>query len=190
MRAFVSLVLLSVLVSGCGGSGSTTEASGTTTQAAPAPLKGPAPHWKAWLCKPGLKLNWCHPDMDVTVIAADGSRRIVRAPVAPKQPIDCFYVYPTVSRDPARQLRPRSRPGGEADGRSSRRRGSASRAGSTRPSTGSAPCTPAASAAAAGSPTATCSLPGATTWRTTNHGRGVVLIGHSQGARHPQAVDP
>jgi hypothetical protein len=99
MRALVALVLLAVLLAGCGGSGTATEAAGTTTQAAPLPLRGPAPRWKAWLCKPGLKVDWCDADMAVTVISADGTRRIVRARAVPKRPIDCFYVYPTVSRD-------------------------------------------------------------------------------------------
>jgi hypothetical protein len=99
MRALPALLLLAVLAAGCGGSDSTTGTAGTTTTAAPLPLNGPAPRWKAWLCKPGQKVDWCHPDMDVTVISADGSRRVVRAPAAPRQPIDCFYVYPTVSRD-------------------------------------------------------------------------------------------
>jgi hypothetical protein len=96
----VLLVLVAAAtLSSCGGSGGSTEVAGTTTQAAPAALRGPAPHWKAWLCKPGLKPDWCGVDMDVTVISADGARRIVRATAAPKRPIDCFYVYPTVSRD-------------------------------------------------------------------------------------------
>src|SRR5262245_26674763 len=102
MRVLVLVAVLAVAaaaLSGCGGSDATTEAAGTTTQAAPAPLTGPAPHWTSWLCRPGIKPDWCGADMDVTVILADGSRRIVRAPAAPKQPIDCFYVYPTVSRD-------------------------------------------------------------------------------------------
>ena len=66
--------------------------------AAAAPTR-PAPHWKAWLCKPGQKVDWCNANLDVTVVSADGSRRIVRAPANPKQPIDCFFVYPTVSMD-------------------------------------------------------------------------------------------
>src|SRR5262245_19990332 len=102
MRVPVAVALLAVVaaaLSGCGGSDTSTEASGTTTRPAPAPLTGPAPRWKAWLCSPGQKVDWCNADMDVTVISADGARRIVRAPATPKQPIDCFYVYPTVSRD-------------------------------------------------------------------------------------------
>jgi hypothetical protein len=54
---------------------------------------------KAWLCRPG-RTDACAIDHTTTVIAADG--RLSREPwtAAPGAPIDCFYVYPTVSTDP------------------------------------------------------------------------------------------
>ena len=39
-------------------------------------------------------------DLDTTVIEADGSTRIEHYVADPHPPIDCFYVYPTVSNDP------------------------------------------------------------------------------------------
>jgi hypothetical protein len=54
------------------------------------------PRWKVWLCKPGQQVDWCNDDMAVTVISADGSRRVVRAPASPRRPVDCFYVYPSL----------------------------------------------------------------------------------------------
>ena len=54
----------------------------------------------AWLCKPGRQ-DACAVDLATTVVRADGSlTREVWTP-APDAPIDCFYVYPTVSTDPA-----------------------------------------------------------------------------------------
>jgi len=52
----------------------------------------------AWLCRPG-RPDACAVDLSATIVQADGSRK--RQPWAPaKNPaIDCFYVYPTVSRD-------------------------------------------------------------------------------------------
>ena len=52
-----------------------------------------------WLCRPGRQ-DACSVNLDATVIAADGSmtREVFRAD--PDAPIDCFYVYPTVSTDP------------------------------------------------------------------------------------------
>jgi hypothetical protein len=54
---------------------------------------------KTWLCRPGGK-DACAIDETATVVAADGklARETWTADV--KAPIDCFYVYPTVSTDP------------------------------------------------------------------------------------------
>jgi hypothetical protein len=57
----------------------------------------PAPSDTVWLCKPGLANDPCAGDLDSTVVDADGSRHVERAVSAPNPPIDCFYVYPTVS---------------------------------------------------------------------------------------------
>jgi hypothetical protein len=49
-----------------------------------------------WLCRPG-RTDACSTPTTSTVIAADGSRVVVTHAVAADAPIDCFYVYPTVS---------------------------------------------------------------------------------------------
>jgi hypothetical protein len=55
----------------------------------------------AWLCRPGRAGDVCgRSDQDATVLRADGSTEIERFHADPKAPIDCFYVYPTVSLDP------------------------------------------------------------------------------------------
>lgn len=53
----------------------------------------------AWLCRPGRQ-DACAQDQTATIVAADGSTRIEAFKADPKAPIDCFYVYPTVSTDP------------------------------------------------------------------------------------------
>src|SRR5688500_19471408 len=55
---------------------------------------------ESWLCRPGRKGDACDVDLTTTVITADGT--MTREPFTPnpKAPIDCFYVYPTVSTDP------------------------------------------------------------------------------------------
>jgi hypothetical protein len=53
-----------------------------------------------WLCKPGLANNPCDVNIDATVVKADGSTTIEKFKGDPNAPIDCFYVYPTVSLDP------------------------------------------------------------------------------------------
>jgi hypothetical protein len=54
----------------------------------------------AWLCWPGKAGDACSVDMTTTVVRADGSTTTETFRSDPKAPIDCFYVYPTVSTDP------------------------------------------------------------------------------------------
>lgn len=55
---------------------------------------------EAWLCWPGKVGDACAIDMTATVIKGDGSSSVETFKADPKAPIDCFYVYPTVSNDP------------------------------------------------------------------------------------------
>lgn len=52
----------------------------------------------SWLCRPG-RPGACDVDLSTTVIAGDGGVTIERASRDAKAPVDCFYVYPTVSTD-------------------------------------------------------------------------------------------
>ncbi|MEE2897946.1 MAG: DUF3089 domain-containing protein [Gemmatimonadota bacterium] len=52
----------------------------------------------SWLCLPGHD-DACTLDLTATVVAADGSLTTEAWSAAEDAPIDCFYVYPTVSRD-------------------------------------------------------------------------------------------
>jgi hypothetical protein len=54
----------------------------------------------AWLCRPGLTDDACAVDLTTTVVKADGTMSSETWAANPKAPIDCFYVYPTVSMDP------------------------------------------------------------------------------------------
>lgn len=51
----------------------------------------------AWLCRPGRD-DVCARPTTATVFAPDGGRSVVTYKPDPAAPIDCFYVYPTVSR--------------------------------------------------------------------------------------------
>ena len=53
---------------------------------------------ETWLCRPGQK-DACAVDLTTTVVAADGKLTREAFQANPDAPIDCFYVYPTVSRD-------------------------------------------------------------------------------------------
>ncbi len=52
----------------------------------------------SWLCRPGRQ-DACAVDMTTTVVYADGSLSREMWSADPNAPIDCFYVYPTVSTD-------------------------------------------------------------------------------------------
>jgi hypothetical protein len=54
---------------------------------------------KSWLCRPG-RHDACDTDLTTTVIAADGKLTRENWTADANAPIDCFYVYPTVSTDP------------------------------------------------------------------------------------------
>lgn len=54
----------------------------------------------SWLCRPGSVHDACDVDLTTTVIRADGSLSRETWDKEKNSPIDCFYVYPTVSTDP------------------------------------------------------------------------------------------
>lgn len=53
-----------------------------------------------WLCKPGLADNPCVSDLDTTRLSPSGEILGVERIDAEPANVDCFYVYPTVSDDP------------------------------------------------------------------------------------------
>jgi len=53
---------------------------------------------QSWLCRPD-RLAACDVDLSTTVLGSDGRATIERAPLDSNAPVDCFYVYPTVSTD-------------------------------------------------------------------------------------------
>jgi len=72
-----------------------TDAFAQTTATSPSPdYSNP----QTWLCRPD-RLGACEVDLSTTVLSPDGRSAVERAPLNPKAPVDCFYVYPTVSTD-------------------------------------------------------------------------------------------
>lgn len=87
-RIFATLALGAVL--GLGAGGAHAQALAKNDYAKP----------EAWLCWPGKAGDACAIDLTATVVKADGSTSVETFKADPKAPIDCFYVYPTVSNDP------------------------------------------------------------------------------------------
>jgi hypothetical protein len=67
--------------------------------AQPASPKNDYGDGKTWLCRPGRQ-DACAVDLTTTIVAGDGKLTREEWKANPAAPIDCFYVYPTVSRDP------------------------------------------------------------------------------------------
>ncbi|MGH9802157.1 MAG: DUF3089 domain-containing protein [Blastocatellia bacterium] len=67
------------------------------TQATPQP-KNDYGKAESWLCRPGRQ-DACAVDLTTTIVAANGKLTEEKWKANPNAPIDCFYVYPTVSND-------------------------------------------------------------------------------------------
>lgn len=141
----------------------------------------------AWLCRPGGQ-DACAVDLTTTVIAANGGMTAEKFVANPSPPIDCFYVYPTVSLDP----------GGNSDMTPGPEERNVIRAQFARFASQCRTFAPlyrqftltALRAGTAGKPIAADRTLGYNdvldAWhhylKNDNNGRGVVLIGHSQGS--------
>jgi hypothetical protein len=68
------------------------------TPAAPG-ASGPYDDQARWICRPD-KADVCDDDLDATVVRVDGTTSVERWAPAKDPAVDCFYVYPTVSKDP------------------------------------------------------------------------------------------
>jgi hypothetical protein len=94
------IVIATALLAGLSYAG---PARGQTPAAAQPPAEAPKPNNyadpKSWLCRPGAH-DACDIDETTTVVAADGTLTKETWKTDPDAPIDCFYVYPTISTDP------------------------------------------------------------------------------------------
>jgi len=74
-------------------------ASAATASLLPMPAKNDYSNGDAWICRPGRQ-DSCTVDLTTTIISADGRLTLERYVPNSKPPIDCFYVYPTISAQP------------------------------------------------------------------------------------------
>src|SRR3954467_12292093 len=146
-----------------------------------------------WRCRPGLADNPCAGDQTTTYYESDGSSR-VGTPATPAKPtIDCFYVYPTVSNQPTKNATQTAEPEVrsiaiyQAQRFSTRCRVFAPL---YREVTAAGVTTASNTHDTSGYDLAYTDVREA--WRSylrhDNHGRGFVLIGHSQGSRMLRAL--
>jgi hypothetical protein len=97
-------VCLALALASCGGSGGqSSDATGSTatgTTAPPPPVSGGTDYSVVahWVCRPGSD-TVCTTGLDATVQNADGSTTAQPFTAAADPIIDCFYLYPTVSQE-------------------------------------------------------------------------------------------
>jgi hypothetical protein len=93
------LLALALVAAACGTPAPTPSKSAFSSPTVPTGTAGPSTASDTvWLCRPGIKNDPCAGNLDTTVVEADGSTHVESATPAKDPPIDCFYVYPTVSR--------------------------------------------------------------------------------------------
>jgi hypothetical protein len=96
MVAVVAALVSAALVGGCGSGGKRPATTVSTTN--PTAAAGARDRWgTVWLCRPGLADNPCLTGLSTTAVRASGASRIEPARPAANPRVDCFYVYPTIS---------------------------------------------------------------------------------------------
>jgi len=101
--ALAALCATGFVAGACGSSGAkSTTTSGPDAAVLVALAAGASPSRTdasgvEWLCRPGAAGDPCSADLTTTVLPASGVPTVQRASVPADPPIDCFYVYPTVS---------------------------------------------------------------------------------------------
>ncbi len=92
------LLLLAFFLIGASAQAQSMTAPASQPQSAATPAKNDYSKGETWLCRPGRQ-DACTVDLTTTVVAANGKLTVEKWAANPKAPIDCFYVYPTVSND-------------------------------------------------------------------------------------------
>ena len=127
--AAVVLCVVAVVGISCGGSSSSPTPSPSATADAPSNT--------VWLCRPGCRQPLRERPDDHGRITPTARAAVEQASPAENPPIDCFYVYPTVSDQTDLERRPDDRPGRDGGRHRSRHHASRRYARSTRRCTGS-----------------------------------------------------
>ncbi len=84
------------ILDGAAGAGVGTAAAATSQSS----IQSSTQSSTVWLCRPGLRANPCTANLTTSVTSRNGTSAVQRATPATRPPVDCFYVYPTVSTQP------------------------------------------------------------------------------------------
>jgi hypothetical protein len=95
-RPVVMLVLSLFCLAGAIACSSSPATAGKPAASATAPTK-PAAASTVWLCRPGQTPDPCTASLSTTVLTGTGHRQVVDYPQASNPGIDCFYLYPRIT---------------------------------------------------------------------------------------------
>ena len=70
---------------------------GCSSSGGSAVVQQPDSSGTVWLCRPGTPNDPCTASLETTVVDADGARHVVTYRPATNPPIDCFYLYPNIT---------------------------------------------------------------------------------------------
>jgi hypothetical protein len=90
-RSAGALIALAFCLAACGSGGSSSSGSTSTT--------ADTTDGVVWLCRPGHAPDPCTEPVTTTSVEGDGHTRVTTVRPPASAPIDCFYVYPTVSKE-------------------------------------------------------------------------------------------
>src|SRR5581483_10088983 len=79
-------------IAGCSHSPPPAAPAATPPDSQGAPLRYDDP--ASWLCRPDVRGEACHGNLDATELRPDGSHQVVPFVAAEHPAVDCFYVYP------------------------------------------------------------------------------------------------
>ena len=97
VRALLALAVAAALLAACSSDGSDSASPSTIAATTSTTVARSVPSTTAWVCRPGLAKNPCEADLTATVVSSTGEETVKPAKAAVDPPIDCFYVYPTIS---------------------------------------------------------------------------------------------
>lgn len=147
----------------------------------------------SWICRPGVDDGTCSANLDAMKVTAAGGRSSAPYVAAKGPPVDCFYVYPTASTDPTlySDLAPDAEEKRSVHGQAARLQSQCRLFVPAYHQLTISALRYAMAQTATGKPTPKFdfAIPyrdilAAWRWYLAhdNHGRGVILVGHSQGA--------
>jgi hypothetical protein len=101
--AFATAAITALALAGCSSSPAKPAAAippkASTPQAsASSGFTLPVEHPTVWVCRPGMADNPCAGGLNATVVQPDGTSSVEPFTPAKDPQIDCFYIYPTVSQ--------------------------------------------------------------------------------------------